>query len=145
MAKQAVKGQKTKSEKAKNGALKTPSKPMKAVSQKSHSSKKAEGKAGDASQAVCREPACEYITIGAGFCRLHYIKYWQRIKRKEAILKDGGLRQYIEELTSKYSEKHIEAIMSDLVSDDVFVKVISELDLHESEDELVDIDSTSVE
>ncbi len=95
------------------------------------------------SQSLCREPACENIVIGAGYCRLHYIKNWQRIKRKDAILQDGRLQQYIQELTSKYSEKYLEAIRHDLMTDDTFLKVITELDLHEPEDDIGDMDAAS--
>jgi hypothetical protein len=131
----------SKSQNSKKNKIKDKPKAAKLLGSKTPS-KKTTGKSLDSSsQATCREPACEYLAIGSGFCRLHYIKYWHRIKRKEGILQDGGLRQYIEELTSKYSEKHIEAIRQDLMTDDGFVKVISELDLHESEDELVDMDS----
>lgn len=90
---------------------------------------------------LCREPACENLVIGVGYCRLHYIKNWQKIKRREAILKDGRLRQYIEELILKYPDKHIDAIRQDLANDDIFLRVITELDLKEPTDELADMDS----
>jgi hypothetical protein len=93
------------------------------------------------SETLCREPACENLVIGAGYCRPHYIKNWQKIKRREVILKDGRLRQYIEELILKYPDKHIEAIRQDLESDDAFMRIITELDLKEPADELVDLDS----
>jgi hypothetical protein len=114
-------------------------------SKKTHSSHSAGKKSSRGSEihleAICREPACENLPIGVGYCRPHYIKNWQKIKRRELILKDGRLRQYIEELILKYPDKHIEAIRLDLASDDVFLRVITELDLKEPADELVDMDS----
>ena len=66
---------------------------------------------------VCREIACEGLSTTAGYCRLHYIKNWRKIKRKEIILKEGKLNQYIEELVAKYPDKYIEAIRQDLATD----------------------------
>ncbi|OFZ21974.1 MAG: hypothetical protein A2X94_16080 [Bdellovibrionales bacterium GWB1_55_8] len=87
------------------------------------------------SEAVCREVACEGLSTSAGYCRLHYIKNWKKIKRKELILKEKKLNQYIEELVVKYPDKYIEAIRQDLANDKDFAKVIYDLDLDESDDE----------
>ncbi len=89
----------------------------------------------NASEMECREVACEGLGTTGGYCRLHYIKNWKKIKRKELILKEGKLNQYIEELVAKYPDKYIEAIRHDLVSDKEFAKVIYDLDLDETIDD----------
>jgi hypothetical protein len=86
-------------------------------------------------EAVCREVACDGLATSAGYCRMHYIKNWKKIKRKELILKEGKLNQYIEELVAKYPDKYIEAIRQDLANDKDFAKVIYDLDLDESVDD----------
>ena len=86
-------------------------------------------------EAVCREVACEGLATTGGYCRMHYIKNWKKIKRKELILKEGKLNQYIEELVAKYPDKYIEAIRQDLANDKDFAKVIYDLDLDESVDD----------
>jgi len=83
----------------------------------------------------CREVACEGLATTAGYCRLHYIKNWKKIKRKELILKEGKLNQYIEELVAKYPDKYIDAIRQDLAVEKDFAKVIFDLDLDEGVDE----------
>lgn len=93
---------------------------------------------------VCREVACEGLATSAGYCRLHYIKNWKKIKRKELILKEGKLNQFIEELVAKYPEKYIEAIRTDLMNDKDFAKVVFDLELDESIDE-IETDSESEE
>jgi hypothetical protein len=90
---------------------------------------------GDDSDSVCREVACEGLATSGGYCRMHYIKNWKKIKRKELILKEGKLNQYIEELVAKYPDKYIEAIRQDLASEKDFAKVIYDLDLDESVDD----------
>jgi hypothetical protein len=95
-------------------------------------------------EAVCREVACEGLSTTAGYCRLHYIKNWKKIKRKELILKEGKLNQYIEELVAKYPDKYIEAIRQDLANDKDFAKVIYDLDLDESVDDF-DVEGENVD
>jgi len=83
----------------------------------------------------CREPNCELDPSIGGFCRMHYIANWKRIKRKELILKEDKLNQYIEELVNKYPEKYIEAIRLDLMQDKEFTKVVSDLELSDTVEE----------
>ena len=95
-------------------------------------------------ESVCREVACENLATTVGFCRMHYIKNWKKIKRKELILKEGKLNQYIEELVAKYPDKYIEAIRQDLATEKDFAKVIYDLDLEESIDDF-DVEGEGVE
>lgn len=102
--------------------------------------KVAKGKGGKAARALlpknyddmCREMGCESHCSTAGYCRLHYIKNWKKIKRKELILREKKLNQYIEELVSKYPDKYIEAIKQDLTDEKAFSKVIYDLELDEN-------------
>lgn len=130
--------------KAANGATKAASAPKAAAAPRASSTKATKSKGGSYlggrgsnvdAESVCREVACEGLSTTAGYCRLHYIKNWKKIKRKELILKEGKLNQYIEELVTKYPDKYIEAIRQDLASDKDFAKVIYDLDLDESVDD----------
>jgi hypothetical protein len=85
---------------------------------------------------MCRESGCENQATTKGYCRLDYIKNWKKIKRKEMILKEGKLNQYIEELVSKYPDKYIEVIRQDLSTEVNFTKVIHDLELDESIDDM---------
>lgn len=85
--------------------------------------------------AVCREVACELMATTGTYCRMHYIKNWKKIKRKEIILKERKLNSYIEELVSKYPDKYIEAIRQDLSSEKDFSKVIADLEIDEGIDD----------
>ncbi len=97
-----------------------------------------------AGDSVCREVACEGLATTSGYCRLHYIKNWKRIKRKELILKEKKLNRFIEELVAKYPDKYIEVIRQDLTNDKDFNQVISDLDIDESPDD-VEGDGENVE
>jgi len=93
---------------------------------------------------VCREVACELLATSGGYCRLHYIKNWKKVKRKELILRERKLNQYIEELVSKYPDKYIEAIRQDLTTEKDFLKVISDLEIDEGMDDF-ELDTEATE
>lgn len=101
-------------------------------------------KASASSERMCRELACENAATTKGYCRLDYIKNWKKIKRKEMILKEGKLNQYIEELVGKYPDKYIDVIRQDLSTEVNFNKVIHDLELDESIDDL-DYDGDSID
>lgn len=94
---------------------------------------------------VCREVACELMATTGGYCRMHYIKNWKKIKRKEMILKEKKLNSYIEELVSKYPDKYIEAIRQDLASEKDFAKVIADLEIEEGLDDFESVETESAE
>ena len=94
--------------------------------------------------AICHEPACDNIPVAAGFCRLHYIKNWSRIKQKETILKEGNLQRYIEDLTRRLSDKQIAMIHDDLASDDTFLSALEDIELFGST-EYPDTDTDEVD
>ncbi len=121
--------------KAKKGAAITSRKNSSGVSSRLSSTILGQNGVGSAGETVCREVACEGLGTSGGYCRLHYIKNWKKIKRKEVILREKKLNQYIEELVAKYPDKYIEAIRQDLASDKDFAKVIYDLDLDEAVDD----------
>lgn len=92
----------------------------------------------------CREVACDSAIVGAGYCRLHYIKNWKQLKAKEQILAEGTLDRFIKELIAKFPEKYIEAIRFDLHSELEFAKVALDLNLTEAPSEDFSGDEESV-
>lgn len=91
-------------------------------------------------QAVCREASCESIATTNQYCRMHYIKNWQKIKLKETILNEGRLQRYIVELVDKYPDKYIEAIQEDLLSDKAFSRIIQEFEVQQPDEEFEEIE-----
>jgi hypothetical protein len=83
----------------------------------------------------CREPGCELEILLNGFCRMHYIKNWRKIKRKEAIIASGQLNNYVEELVSKYPDKYLDVIRQDLATEKEWSKVVVDLELDSADDD----------
>lgn len=86
----------------------------------------------------CIERNCDSPATTANFCRLHYIKNWNDIKKKLQILTDGKLQELIEVLVSKYPVKYIEAILQDLSEEKVFLSVLKELNIESVEESFDD-------
>lgn len=83
----------------------------------------------------CREPGCDHDFTLQGYCRMHYIKNWRRIKRKESILASGQLNNYVEELVSKYPDKYLDVIRQDLASEKEWGKAVVDLELEGSDED----------
>lgn len=96
---------------------------------------KKKAKLAEALKRKCREPVCEQDHLIGGFCRLHYIKNWKKIKRKEAILASGQLNNYVEELVSKYPDRYLDVIRQDLASEKDWSKVVVDLELDAADDD----------
>ncbi len=86
--------------------------------------------------ALCQDRECVTLIENTGYCRLFYIKNWQQIQRKRGILKGGQLDKYIGEIATKYPDKYLEAIRSDLGDISSFRNVVTQLDL-----EVADVDA----
>ncbi len=77
----------------------------------------------------CIESTCDNPSIIHGHCRFHYIKNWKEIKRKEAILKEGELQNFIEDLLGKYPVSFLEKILEDFASEKSFFKALKGLNI----------------
>jgi hypothetical protein len=86
-------------------------------------------KSGKVAIQVCRELACDSAQIGSGYCRLHYIKNWKKVKNRELILSEGHLNRFIADLVQKFPEKVLDALYKDLSTEADFAKTVIELNL----------------
>jgi hypothetical protein len=93
----------------------------------------------------CLEKNCDTPATTEGYCRYHYIRNWQDIKKRQAILKDGRLQDFVEDLVSKYPLKHLESILSDLQDEKSFFAILSELNIDELDEEGFDSDDEGLD
>ena len=92
---------------------------------------------------LCRVRDCDQVANVEGYCRFHYLLLWKKIQIRKAILLDGKLEKYVEDLTSRYPDKFLEMIKKDLKSEKEFLSAIQELEIDESA--LNDIDGNDDE
>ena len=81
---------------------------------------------------LCRVRDCDQVASVEGYCRFHYLLLWKKIQIRKAILIDGKLEKYVEDLTSRYPDKFLEMIRKDLKSEKEFLMAIQELEIDES-------------
>lgn len=82
---------------------------------------------------ACMERLCENIRTTGPYCRLHYIANWKLMQQKKEILKEGKLQTLIEDFVTKYPATFIQAIIDDLDSDREFHRVLTELNISDTE------------
>lgn len=81
---------------------------------------------------LCRVRDCDQVSTVEGYCRFHYLLLWKKIQVRKAILIDGKLEKYVEDLTSRYPDKFLEMIRKDLKTEKEFLSAIQELEIDES-------------
>ncbi len=65
---------------------------------------------------ICKEPDCQDAATTGGYCRLHYLKHWSRIRQAEKRAALRRLNRYIEYVCKQNPEDYVEAIKKDLRS-----------------------------
>ena len=93
----------------------------------------------------CIERNCDSPSSTKGFCRLHYISNWKNVKKREAILIDGKLQDFIEDLAKKYPLKSIELVLNDLSDEKSFFAALNEMDIESMDDDQDSISEDGIE
>jgi len=88
---------------------------------------------------ACMERLCENIRTSGPYCRLHYIAKWKLMQQKKEILKEGKLQALVEEFISKYPFTYVNALIDDLDSDREFNRVLTELNISDTEFEVEEV------
>lgn len=100
---------------------------------------------------ICREKECNNAQTTMGYCRLHYLKNWKKIRDKQRKKAVSNLNKYVEHIMKKHPDNYVETIKHDLrhtgrfqqlaeefSSDEEFHDVMDEIDLGNEVDRLVD-------
>ena len=65
---------------------------------------------------ICKEEGCHNSATTAGFCRLHYLRNWKKIKSAEKRRAAKNLNAYIESVCKKHPERYMDVIKKDIRS-----------------------------
>ena len=65
---------------------------------------------------ICKEEECHNSTTTAGYCRLHYLKNWKKIKSSEKRRAAKSLNAYIESVCKRHPDRYVEVIKKDIRS-----------------------------
>lgn len=65
---------------------------------------------------ICKDEHCKNAATSGGYCRLHYLKNWKRLKQEEQKRAAKRLNRYIESVIKRHPERYVEMIKKDLRS-----------------------------
>jgi hypothetical protein len=111
---------------------------MKAASKKTSNSVKKLG------TKACGHSKCKEAAGETGYCRLHYLANWKRIKLNNQLKAEARLNHFVDKLAKKYPDSYIEKIKEGVENEDRFLEITKELDI-ESKESVKETDSEFLE
>lgn len=63
---------------------------------------------------ICKEEGCHNSQTTTGYCRLHYLKNWKKIRKKAERVAAERLNKYVERMVRQFPDKYVEEIKKDL-------------------------------
>jgi len=81
---------------------------------------------------LCKVRDCDQVAAVEVYCRYHYLLLWKKIQIRKQILNDDKLVKYIEDLTTRYTDKFLDVMKKDLKTEKDFLAVIQEMELDEN-------------
>lgn len=65
---------------------------------------------------ICKDENCKNAATTEGYCRLHYLRNWRRIKEEAGKKSAKKLNRYIEYVIKKHPDRYLDIIKKDLRS-----------------------------
>lgn len=63
---------------------------------------------------ICSFSGCYDMATIKGFCRLHYLSNWKRLKAKEAKSEGLELQDYLKQLAARFPEEYFEKLRNEI-------------------------------
>ena len=63
---------------------------------------------------LCKEEGCHNTQTASGYCRLHYLKNWKKLKKKAEKAAAEKLNKYVERMMRQYPNRYVDEIKKDL-------------------------------
>lgn len=67
---------------------------------------------------ICKEKSCHNAQTTGGFCRLHYLLNWKKLKAEKKKKAAKSLNRYIESILKRHPDRYLEEIKKDIRSRD---------------------------
>ncbi|MBI4125146.1 MAG: hypothetical protein HY466_04370 [Deltaproteobacteria bacterium] len=65
---------------------------------------------------ICKDKECHNAATTGGFCRLHYLRNWQKIQKEKRKKSAKNLNRYIESILKRHPDRYVEEIKKDIRS-----------------------------
>jgi len=82
---------------------------------------------------ACAQGKCGHPAETSGYCRLHYLSNWKRIKLNDQLKAEARLNHFVDKLAKKYPESYMEKIKEGVESEERFIEITKELDVESKE------------
>jgi len=92
----------------------------------------------------CEYPKCKATAQSMGYCRLHYLANWKRIKLSNQLKAEARLNHFVDKLAKKYPDSYMEKIKEGVESEERFLEITKELDI-DSKETIKETDSEFLE
>ncbi|OGQ08374.1 MAG: hypothetical protein A3G32_04030 [Deltaproteobacteria bacterium RIFCSPLOWO2_12_FULL_40_28] len=63
---------------------------------------------------LCKMKDCRNVGTTLGYCRLHYLKNWKKIREQQKKKAAENLNKYVEHIMKKHPDSYVETIKHDL-------------------------------
>ena len=63
---------------------------------------------------ICKEEGCHNAATTRGYCRLHYLRNWKRIKDETRRRGAKKLNRYIEHVMKNHPDRYVEVIKKEI-------------------------------
>lgn len=93
---------------------------------------------------TCAHAKCKSNSETDGYCRLHYLANWKRIKLNNQLKAEARLNHFVDKLAKKYPDSYIEKIKEGVENEERFLEITKELDI-ESKESIKETDSEFLE
>ena len=82
---------------------------------------------------LCTHAKCKDAASSSGYCRIHYLANWKRIKLNKQLKAEARLNHFVDELAKKYPSNYLEKLKEGVESEEKFAEITKELDVESKE------------
>jgi hypothetical protein len=82
---------------------------------------------------ICAHSKCKSGVESGGYCRLHYLANWKRIKLNNQLKAEERLNQFVDRLAKKYPDSFMKKIKEGVESEEKFAEITKELEIESHE------------
>ncbi len=81
---------------------------------------------------LCKEESCHNQQTTEGYCRLHYLKNWKKIRTDKKKKAEKNLSRYIESVVRQNPDRVAQALKDNLRDEPTFEKSVDEVFYNDS-------------
>lgn len=75
---------------------------------------------------ICKDKGCRNAQTTGGYCRLHYLQNWKKLKLEQKKKAAKNLNRYVESIMRRNPDRYLEEIKKDIRSRDFGEKIEEE-------------------